>query len=43
MIEKEVMKLLDVKIIVPMRYSNWVENLVLVRKKSGEIRLCVDF
>ena len=29
-IEKEVKKLLDAKIIVPLRYSSWVENLVLV-------------
>jgi hypothetical protein len=35
--------MLDEKIIVPLRYSNWVANLVPVRKKSGEIRLCVDF
>jgi hypothetical protein len=28
---------------VTLRYSEWVDNLVLVRKKSGEIRLCVDF
>jgi hypothetical protein len=40
--EKEVKKLLDVQIIVPLRYSEWVANLVLVRKKSEEIRLCVD-
>jgi hypothetical protein len=31
------------KIIVSLRFSKWVANLVLVRKKSGEIRLCVDF
>jgi hypothetical protein len=42
-IEKEFKKLLDAKIIVPLRYSNWIANLVPVRKKSGEIRLCVDF
>jgi hypothetical protein len=41
--EREVKKLLDAQIIVPLRYSEWVANLVLVRKKSGEIRLCVDF
>jgi ribonuclease HI len=41
--EKEVKKLLDAQIIVPLRYSDWVANLVPVRKKSGEIRLCVDF
>ena len=42
-IEKEVKKLLDAKIIVPLRYFSWVANLVPVRKKNGEIRLCVDF
>jgi hypothetical protein len=42
-IEREVKKLLDEKIIVPLRYSEWVANLVPVRKKNGEIRLCVDF
>ena len=42
-IEKEVKKLLDAKIIVPLRYSSWVANLVPVRKKNEEIRLCVDF
>ena len=41
--EKEVKKLLDAQIIAPLRYSEWVANLVLVRKKNGEIRLCVDF
>jgi hypothetical protein len=41
--EREVKKLLDARIIVPLRYSSWVANLVPVRKKSGEIRLCVDF
>jgi hypothetical protein len=40
--EKEV-KLLDAQIIMTLRYSEWVANLVPVRKKSGEIRLCVDF
>ena len=42
-IEKEFKKLLDAKIIVPLRYSSWVANLVPIRKKNGEIRLCVDF
>jgi hypothetical protein len=35
--------MIDSIIIVPLRYSDWVANLVLSRKKSGEIRLCVDF
>ena len=42
-IEKEVKKLLDAKIITPLRYSSWVAKLVPFRKKNGEIRLCVDF
>jgi hypothetical protein len=41
--EREVKKLLQAQIIVPLRYSKWVANLVPVRKKNGEIRLCVDF
>jgi hypothetical protein len=41
-IEREVKKLLDTKIIVPLRYSEWVANLVPVRKKNGEITLYVD-
>jgi len=41
-IQKELRKLLDAKIIVPLRYSKWIANLVPVRKKNGEIRLCVD-
>jgi hypothetical protein len=42
-IEKEVKKLLYVNIIVPLKYSEWVANLVLIKNKNGEIRLCVDF
>jgi hypothetical protein len=41
--EKEVKKLSDEKIIIPLRYPEWVANLVPIRKKNGEIRLCVDF
>jgi hypothetical protein len=40
---QELRKLLDVKIIFQVRYSAWLENIVPVRKQSGEIRLCVDF
>lgn len=43
MIEKEIKKFLNAKIIVPLRYSKWIANLVIVRKKNGEIRLCIDF
>jgi hypothetical protein len=40
---QELKKLLDARIIFQVRHSAWVENLVPVRKKSGEICLCVDF
>jgi hypothetical protein len=43
LIEKEIKKLFEVKIIVSLRFSKWVSNLVHLSKKSGEIRLCVDF
>jgi len=43
LIEKEIKKLLDAKIITPLRYLKWIANLVVVRKKNGEIRLCIDF
>jgi ribonuclease HI len=42
-IERKIKKLLDAKIIIPLRYSKWIANLVIVRKKNGEIRPCVDF
>jgi len=41
-IERDVKNLLDEKINVPLRYFEWVANLVPVIKKNGEIRLCVD-
>ena len=43
LIEKEIKNMYDAKIIVPLRFSKWVSNLVPTRKKSGEIRLCIDF
>jgi hypothetical protein len=43
LIEREVNKLFKAKIIVSLIFSKWVANLVPVRKKSGEIRLCMDF
>ena len=43
LVEKEINKLFKVKIIVALRFSRWVANLVPVRKKTGEIRICIDF
>ena len=41
--EKEIKKMYDVGIIVPLRYLEWVSNLMSVMKKTREIRLCIDF
>lgn len=35
--------LCDANITLPLRFSNRLANLVPIRKKSREIRLCVDF
>jgi hypothetical protein len=43
LIEKEIKKMYDAKIIVPLLFSKWVSNLVPNQKKIGEIRLCIDF
>ena len=42
-VKKELNKLLNAKIIFLVRHTQWVSNLVPVQKKSGEIRLCVNF
>lgn len=42
-IQKDLTKLLGAWIIYKVHHSTWISNLVLVRKKSGEIFLCVDF
>jgi hypothetical protein len=43
LLEKEIKKLFEAKIIVSLRFSKLVANMLPVIKKSGEIRLCVDF
>lgn len=43
LMRKEIYKLIEANIIFPIKHSSWVANLVPVRKKSGEIKLCVDF
>jgi len=42
-IEKEINRLYKSGIIVPIRFSDWISKLVPVRKKIGEICLCIDF
>ncbi|XP_074299880.1 uncharacterized protein LOC141631058 [Silene latifolia] len=42
-IEKEVNKLIEARFIREVRYPSWIANIVPVRKKNGQLRLCVDF
>jgi len=43
LVQVELKKMLDAGIIAPTRHSSWCSNLVVVRKKNGGIRLCIDF
>lgn len=43
LIQKEVRRLFDAKIIMSLIFSKWLANLLTFRKKNGEIRMCVDF
>ena len=42
-VKKELDKLLTTQIIFPAMHTQWIANLVPVRKNNGEIRLCVNF
>lgn len=41
--QEELTKLSDARIIKQLRHSSWMSNLVPIRKKNGDLRLCVDF
>ena len=43
LVHKELQKMLATSIIAPTWHSSWLYNMGVVRKKNGEIRLCVDF
>ncbi|XP_051143398.1 uncharacterized protein LOC127259826 [Andrographis paniculata] len=42
-IENEVNKLIEVGFIHEVKYPQWISNIVSVKKKNGQIRVCVDF
>ena len=42
-IKEEVQKLTVVKFIREVYYSNWLANVVMVKKANGKWRMCVDF
>ncbi|XP_070015488.1 uncharacterized protein [Nicotiana sylvestris] len=43
LIEIEVNKLIESSFICEVKYPTWVSSIVPIRKKNGQIRVCVDF
>ena len=43
LVKKELNKFLATKITFPVQHTTWVASLVPIRKKSSEIRICIDF
>jgi hypothetical protein len=39
----EVHRLLEAKFIEPIAYPTWLANVILVQKKNGKWRMCIDF
>jgi hypothetical protein len=39
----EVHRLLEAKFIKPIDYPTWLANVVMVQKKNGKWRMCIDF
>jgi hypothetical protein len=42
-VKKEMEKMLEVGFFRPCRYAEWISSIVLVQKKDGRWRVCVDF
>ena len=42
-IETEVNKLIEAGFIREVQYPEWIINIILVKRKNGQIRVCVDF
>jgi hypothetical protein len=41
--QAEVQKLLDAGVICEVQYPEWLANVVMVSKKNGKWRMCIDF
>ena len=42
-VNEEVQKLLDIGSVCEVHYPDWLANVVVVRKKYGKWRVCIDF
>jgi hypothetical protein len=42
-VKAKVQRLLDVEVIRPVQYLEWLANIVMVKKKNGKWRMCIDF
>ena len=42
-IKDEIQKLIVAKFIREVYYSDWLTNVVMVKKENGKWRMCVDF
>jgi hypothetical protein len=42
-IKDEIQRLTEAGFIRPCRYATWISNIVPVRKKNGQLRICIDF
>ena len=42
-VNEEVKKLLDIGSVREVHYPDWLANVVVVRKKNGKWRVCIDF
>jgi len=42
-IKDEIQKMTEAGFIRPCRYAMWISNIILVRKKNDQLRVCIDF
>lgn len=42
-VSEEVDRLLEINAIEPCQYPDWLSNVVIVKKKNGKWRVCIDF
>ena len=42
-INEEIQKLIDIGSVREVQYPDWLANVVVVKKKNGKWRVCIDF